>query len=59
MSHYTMTIRNPRTGNVEEALWMDDYWGRHQYGIRFAGEEHVWRDEELAGRSETKREERT
>ena len=55
MSHYTMKIRNPRTGNVEEALWMDDYWGRHQYGVRFAGEEYVWRDEELAKANEGRR----
>ena len=42
MSHYTGHAVNPRTNQVEEACFLDDYFGRHRYGVRFAGEEHVW-----------------
>lgn len=42
MSSYTGYAVNPRTNQVEEACFLDDYFGRHRYGVRFAGEEHVW-----------------
>lgn len=28
-------------------LWIDDYFGKHNYGVRFADEEKVYRPEEL------------
>lgn len=42
MSNYVGRAINPRTNQVQEALFIDDHFGRHRYGIRFAGEEYVW-----------------
>lgn len=36
MSNYRAPARHPVTGNVELAEWIDDHFGRHQYGVRFA-----------------------
>lgn len=35
MSNYKQLTKNPRTGEFEEAEWLDDYFGRHHYGVRF------------------------
>ncbi len=35
MSHFNAIARHPLTGKVEMALFMDDYYGRHRYGVRF------------------------
>lgn len=47
---------HPRTGKWEEAEWIDDYFGRHRYGIRFPsdgpkGEVYDERDYEFETRS--------
>ena len=36
MSNYIKHTTNPRTGEAEKAEWLDDYFGKHVYGIRFA-----------------------
>lgn len=35
MSNYIKVTRNPATKVFETAYWMDDYFGRHRYGVRF------------------------
>lgn len=35
MSHFTRKTNHPETGKTEEAEWMDDYFGPHEYGVRF------------------------
>ena len=35
MSSYVAQTKNPETGQWHEALWRDDYFGRHQYGVIF------------------------
>ncbi len=35
MSSYTKTTLNPRTCKWEKCLWIDDYFGRHKYGVKF------------------------
>ena len=35
MSNYTAPTFHPDTGKLEQAAWMNDYYGRHQYGVRF------------------------
>ncbi len=35
MSNYKAISKNPRTAEWEEADWLDDYFGRHHYGVRF------------------------
>lgn len=47
MSTYRDKAVNPRTGNIEWALFIDDHFGRHEYGVRFDGETHVYREHEV------------
>lgn len=35
MSSYIAVAINPRTGKEEEALFIDDYFGKHEYGVKF------------------------
>jgi len=35
MSNYTGKAKNPVTGEVEEANFLDDFYGEHQYAVRF------------------------
>jgi len=35
MSHFHRRVRHPETGEFEDAVWLDDYFGRHRYGVRF------------------------
>ncbi len=43
MSNYIRKTKNPITGQFERAEWLDDYFGKHRYGVRFASEDnHVW-----------------
>lgn len=36
MSSYLKKTKHPITGIWEMAYWMDDYFGQHLYGVRFA-----------------------
>ena len=36
MSSYTRTTLNPSTNQWEEAQWLDDYFSRHHYGVKFS-----------------------
>lgn len=46
MSSFRQLTKHPQTGATEEAEWLDDYFGRHQYGVRFA-DGNVFREEEV------------
>lgn len=35
MSSYFKETRSPKTGNWFYALWQDDYFGKHNYGVQF------------------------
>lgn len=35
MSNFIRRTKNPETGVFEDACWLDDYFGRHRYGVRF------------------------
>ena len=35
MSTYSKQTKHPVTGEWHEATWMDDFYGRHRYGVRF------------------------
>lgn len=49
MSSYTRSTQHPLTGKIEVAEWLDDYFGSHNYGIKFPdgkifrADEFVWR----------------
>lgn len=35
MSTFVKLTKHPDTGEWENAQWLDDYYGRHNYGVRF------------------------
>ena len=35
MSSYFCITKNPKTKHWEQAIWLDDYFGRHSYGVKF------------------------
>ena len=43
MSSYIKTTVNPDTHAIEEAEWLDDYFGSHEYGVRFPSTGVVYR----------------
>lgn len=42
MSSYYDTAIHPVTGQPTRCMYLDNYFGRHRYGVRFEGEEHVY-----------------
>ncbi len=53
MSTYNQMTKNPDTGQWEDATWIDDYFGPHQYGVRFPSSEQIWGGRELETRDYT------
>ncbi len=47
MSNYTRVAWHPKERVARAASWLDDYFGRHQYGVRFKGDETVYRPEDV------------
>lgn len=45
MSNYNRYTKHPITGNIERAEWLDDHFGAHEYGVRFASGEVFKADE--------------
>lgn len=35
MSSYNQLTKHPTTGEWCDAVWLDDYFGKHHYGVRF------------------------
>jgi len=48
MSSYHRPAYHPPTGTVRDALWADDYFGRHQYAVLFEGDEVAYQPEDVA-----------
>lgn len=46
MSSYYALTKPPITGKWKRALWIDDYFGKHLYGVQFEGEERVFDPDE-------------
>lgn len=46
MSSFYQPTVHPRSGKIAEALWIDDYFGSHRYGVRFPGESRVFSEDE-------------
>lgn len=48
MSNYIKKTKHPETGKFEDASWLDDYFGKHRYAVRFpdgrvyAETDHQW-----------------
>lgn len=47
MSSYTKLTKHPLTGSVEEAYWLDDYFGSHEYGVHFPSDDKVFKASEF------------
>jgi len=47
MSNYQAKALNPRTGQIEWAQFLDDYFGKHRYGLRFNDGTHVYSDRQV------------
>jgi hypothetical protein len=46
MSNFYRQTKNPKTGQIEQAEWLDDYFGSRKYGVRFP-DGMVYRPEEV------------
>ena len=46
MSNYTRSAYHPKEKVVRAAIWLDDHFGPHQYGVSFQGDEHVYKPQE-------------
>ena len=42
MSCYKAITKHPKTGEWKEAEWLDDYFGNHNYGVRFENENEIY-----------------
>ena len=50
MSCFTANIKHPETGEKVKANFIDDYFGKHKYGIVIVGSkdtDKVYREEEI------------
>ena len=43
MSSFVRRTKNPETGEFENAMWLDNYFGRRQYGVHFPSTDRVYR----------------
>jgi hypothetical protein len=46
MSNFIKSAYHPKERVVRAAHYLDDYFGKHEYGVRFEGDDHVYRPEE-------------
>lgn len=53
MSNYSSKAINPKTGKEEDADFLDDYFGRHRYGVKFADGEIYEEDKIIRQRTTT------
>ena len=47
MSNFDQVAWNPTERVARAAHWCDDYFGRHQYGVLFDGDEKAYRPDEV------------
>ena len=52
MSSFYKKTKHPVTGSIENALWVDDHFGRHKYGVEFP-DGSVFPDWEIEPKQET------
>ena len=46
MSSYYLKTKHPLTDKWEKAMWIDDYFGSHHYGVKFS-DDSVWDPEKI------------
>lgn len=47
MSNYTRVAWNPKERVARAAHWVDNYFGRYEYGVMFDGDGYVYRPQEV------------
>jgi hypothetical protein len=47
MSNYTRVAWHPKERVARVAMWRDNHFGHYQYGVKFDGDPHVYRPEEV------------
>ena len=47
MSSYITKSYHPDTKKLSECYMIDDYFGRHKYGVQFMPNGRVWRESEV------------
>ena len=47
MSNYVAPAYDPETGTIRPANWLDNYFGRHRYGVQFGDYGKVWTPKEV------------
>lgn len=47
MSNFTQAAYHPKEMVVRAAAFLDDYFGRHEYGVAFVGDPHVYKSDEV------------
>ncbi len=47
MSNFTKVAWHPRERVARAANYIDDYFGRHQYGVQFDGDDMVYRPNDV------------
>ena len=47
MSSYQKQTVHPETKQIEKAEWLDDYFGNHNYGVRFPSDGKIFRADEF------------
>lgn len=48
MSSFIAKVRHKETGEERECFFYDDYFGRHQYGMKIEGETKVLTETQFA-----------
>lgn len=46
MSNYTQPAYHPLEKVIRAAHYLDDHFGKHEYGVQFPGDDHIFRIEE-------------
>jgi hypothetical protein len=46
MSNYVRRTKHPVTEEFEDAHWIDDYFGKHKYGVSFPSDDKIYRRDE-------------
>lgn len=49
MSHFIALTKHPKTKKWKKAYWMDNWFGAHQYGVKFENEDEIFDPSKVEG----------
>jgi len=47
MSNFSRPAYNPKERVIRDAMWYDDYFAQHEYGVVFVGDSRAYRTHEV------------